>query len=83
MSTVDTDLDVARDMLSDQVFAAKTLPEIAAAQEALRQWLRDHPHEQGMRDGFEVLSHREDFAREREAQRQSAAEETAKTPALA
>ena len=74
------DLERARDLLCDQVFSARTLPEIAAAGEALHQWLREHPEEQGMRDGFEVLSHREDFAREREAERARAAE-AAKTPA--
>ena len=82
MSTTNTDLELARDLLSDLVFAARTLPEIATAQEALRQWLRDHPNEQGMRDGFEVLSHREDFARDREAQRLLVAEDAAKSPAL-
>jgi hypothetical protein len=56
-------LDTARERLLDQVFAARTLPQIAAAKQALRDWLAEHPDEPGMADAFEVLSHQEDFAR--------------------
>ena len=60
----DSDMDLARDRLSDQVFRAHTLAEIAEAREALRQWMRDYPDEPGMADGFEVLSHAQDYADE-------------------
>jgi hypothetical protein len=55
--------DAARAGLVEQVFAARTLAEIAAAKRALRDWLAAHPDEPGMADAFEVLSHQEDFAR--------------------
>ncbi len=54
-------LDQAREQLLDQVFAADTLEAVARARTSLRQWLYEHPDEQGMRDGFEALSHREDY----------------------
>ena len=52
-----------REQLLDQVFDARTLQEIAEAKQALRHWLQLYPSESGMADAFEVLSHREDFAR--------------------
>jgi hypothetical protein len=62
-----SDIDLAREALLDQVFDARSLAEIAAAKQALRDWLAAHPEETGMADAFEVLSHQEDFAREQEA----------------
>lgn len=56
-------LDTVRERLLGQVFAARTLSEIAQAKQALRDWLAEHPDEPGMADAFEVLSHQEDFAR--------------------
>jgi hypothetical protein len=53
--------------LFDQVLDARTPEEIIAAKEALRAWLAEYPDELGMRDAFELLSHREDFARSTEA----------------
>src|SRR5205807_859434 len=48
--------DDARSQLTQQVLGARTLPEIAAARQTLRDWLAAHPEEQGMRWGFEQLS---------------------------
>jgi hypothetical protein len=45
------------------VFAARTREEIAAAQQALRDWLVLHPDEPGMADAFEILAHQEEAAR--------------------
>jgi hypothetical protein len=58
--------DTERERLLDQVFAARTLAEVAAAQQALRDWLAAHPEETGMADAFELLFHQEEFAREQE-----------------
>jgi hypothetical protein len=58
------DRDAERETLLDQIVEARTLTEIAAAKEALHAWLQKHPDEPGMADAFEVLSHREDFARQ-------------------
>lgn len=49
------DMNEARERLSEQVLSANTLPEIEDAKKALREWMRAHPDEQGMRDGFEQL----------------------------
>ena len=50
-----TALNEARDRVTRQVLSANTLPEIEAAKQVLRDWLKAHPDEQGMRDGFEQL----------------------------
>jgi uncharacterized protein with von Willebrand factor type A (vWA) domain len=63
-----TDLDCARERLMDQVLDARSLEEIADAKQALRAWLVEHPDESGMADAFEVLSHREDYARSQATQ---------------
>lgn len=55
-------LETAREQLLDQVFAARTLAEIAQAKQALRDWLAKHPDEPGMADALEVLLHQEQFA---------------------
>ena len=38
-----------------------TLADLYKIRDALRQWVRDHPEDFGIRDAFEVLSHREDY----------------------
>ncbi len=53
--TAFTALNEARDRVTRQVLSADTLPEIETAKRVLRDWLRAHPDEQGMRDGFEQL----------------------------
>ena len=49
------DMNEARERLSEQVLSANSLSEIEDAKKALREWMRAHPTEQGMRDGFEQL----------------------------
>jgi hypothetical protein len=63
---IKADIDAAREELISRVLGARTLPEITEAKEELRAWLSEHPDEPGMADGFEALSHREDFARMQE-----------------
>ena len=60
--------DEARERLLDLVLGAVALDEIAAAQQALRDWIEAYPEEEGLRDGFEQLSLMEDAAHEQEAQ---------------
>lgn len=55
-----------REALLNQVFAARTLAEVAAAQQALRDWLDQHPGDAGLVDAFEILSHQEERERARE-----------------
>ena len=50
-----SNIDLARGIVTDQVLSANTLPEIEAAKQILRAWMKDHPEEQGMREGFEQL----------------------------
>ena len=47
--------DPARDRLNRRVLSARGLPGVLVAKEALRQWMQDHPDDQGMRAGFEQL----------------------------
>jgi hypothetical protein len=65
----EAELDRARERLTRQVLGAKTLPEVLAATEALREWMRAHPEEDFMRDGFEQLAQMQEIAEEEEAQR--------------
>ncbi len=61
-------LDDLRDRLTNQVLDATTLPEIFAAQQALCAWIKKHPEEEGMRDGFEQLSLMQDIVEQEEAE---------------
>jgi hypothetical protein len=58
--------DSQRERLIDQVLGARKLQEIVEATEALKQWVKTHPDDLGIIDGFEQLSLMEDIARERE-----------------
>lgn len=49
------ELNEARERVSEQVLRADTLFEIEAAKQVLREWMKTHPEEQGMRAGFEQL----------------------------
>lgn len=51
-----SETDAARERLLTQVLSARTLPQIAAATEALRRWLKEHPDETGLEDGFGQLA---------------------------
>ena len=55
MVNVEIDVDVARERVTEQVLDADSLPEIEAAKMVLREWMKAHPNEQGMRAGFEQL----------------------------
>lgn len=62
-------LNEARERVCEQVLNANTLPEIEAAKQVLRGWMRAHPEEQGMRDGFEQLYTIQEIIEEEEAKR--------------
>lgn len=64
-----TALNEARDRVTCQVLSADTLQEIEAAKQVLRDWLRAHPDEQGMRDGFEQLYTVQEIIEDEEARR--------------
>lgn len=49
--------DSPRERLNRRVLSARGLPDVLAAKEALRQWMRDHPDDHGMRYGFEQIFH--------------------------
>ncbi len=63
-----SEVDQARERLTWQVLGATTLPEITAAKQALREWIKAHPEEEGMRDAFEQLYLLEEIAKEQEAE---------------
>jgi hypothetical protein len=51
------------------MMSAWTMDEVREAQAALLAWVDQHPDDWGILEGGEILSHREDFAREREEER--------------
>lgn len=57
-----SDTDLARERLLTQVLSARTLPQIAAATGALSWWLKEHPEETGLEDGFGQLAMMEEAA---------------------
>ncbi len=66
---LNNDLNEAREQVSEQVLSANTLPEIEAAKQVLREWMKAHPEEQGMRAGFEQLYTIQEIIEEEEAER--------------
>ena len=58
-----------RQYIIDLVLDARTLPEIENAWQELRQWLRLHPEDVGIQEGFESLSLMRDIAQEQQAER--------------
>jgi len=66
---LNTDLNDARERVSEQVLTANTLPEIEAAKQVLREWMKAHPEEQGMRAGFEQLYTLQEIIEDEEAGR--------------
>ena len=56
MLEVKSDIDEARESATKLVLSARTLPEIEAAKQVLREWMKAHPEEQGMRWGFELYT---------------------------
>ncbi len=65
-----SDTEIARELLTEQVLDATTLAEIHAARQALREWIKAHPEDEGMGDAFEQLSLLQDIAEEQETERQ-------------
>lgn len=65
---LNNDLNEARERVSEQVLRANTLPEIEAAKQVLREWMKAHPEEQGMRAGFEQLYTIQEIIEEEEAE---------------
>lgn len=61
-----------REQVLDQVLDARSLPEIRAAEQELRSWLKRNPEDTGIREAFEKLSLMRDSAKEQEAERMSA-----------
>ena len=51
------------------MLSARTLPEIEAAKQVLREWMKAHPKEQGMRAGFEQLYTIQEIIENEEAER--------------
>lgn len=66
---LDNELNEARERVSEQVLSANTLPEIEAAKQVLREWMKAHPEEQGMRAGFEQLYTIQEIIEGEEAER--------------
>lgn len=60
-------INLERDILTEQVLDATTLPEITAAKQALRDWIKAHPEDAGMRDAFEQLYLLEEIALSQQA----------------
>ncbi len=55
MVSAESDVDVARERVTEQALDADSLPEIEEAKIVLREWMKAHPNERGMRAGFEQL----------------------------
>ena len=58
-----------RQRIITQALDARTLAEIDAATRELREWVRCHPSDVGIREAFEGLSLMRDIAEEQEAER--------------
>ena len=58
-----------RERVLDQALDARTLPQIATAFREMREWVRLHPEDVGIREVFEGLSLMRDIAEEQEAER--------------
>lgn len=54
----------AREVVTKTVLRARSLMEVQEAQRILRDWIKAHPEDEGMRDGFEQLSLMLDIAEE-------------------
>ncbi len=74
------ELDAARGSLITQILSARTLPQVAAATEALRRWLKEHPNETGLEDGFGQLAMMVEAAKMDEAE--LSPDEQSRTPVL-
>lgn len=59
--------EASRENVTRQVLSARKLPDVYEAQQMLREWVRAHPEDEGMRDGFEQLSLMQDVAEDEQA----------------
>ncbi len=55
MNVLHKNIDEERNQVIKVSLSARTLPDIEAAKQILREWMKAHPEEQGMRAGFEQL----------------------------
>lgn len=65
--TQEADVDQARELVTQKVLSARSLPDVREARQVLRDWIKSHPEDEGMRDGFEQLSLMQDIAEEEQA----------------
>jgi hypothetical protein len=79
MQTQSVDIDAAREQVTKIVLSARTLSEIDAAKQVLRKWLKAHPEEQEMRDGFEQLYTIQEIIEEEDARRAAEQEHLVET----
>lgn len=63
------DVEIARTRLTAKVLSATTLPDVLAATQALRDWIKAHPEDAGMADAFEQLANMQEIAEMEEAER--------------
>jgi len=56
------EIETAREAVTKLVLRARVLPDVLKAQQVLRAWIKAHPEDEGMRDGFEQLSLMQDIA---------------------
>ena len=54
----------AREVVTKNVLKAPSLLEVKEAQQILRDWIKAHPEDEGVRDGSEQLSLMQDIAEE-------------------
>ena len=69
MAGTEYEIDLARELVINQCLSADTLPEIEAATGVLREWMKAHPEEQGMRAGFEQMSKIQEIIEDENARR--------------
>ena len=55
-----------RERIIEQALSALTPSEVRHATQELQQWTRTYPQDFGIVDTFEVLSHKQDLAKERD-----------------
>ena len=67
----EVDLAIVRKAVTKIVLSARALPDVLKAQQVLRAWIKEHPEDEGMRDGFEQLSLMQDIVEEEQAQTRS------------
>jgi len=58
--------NVERERIIEQALSAFTPSEIRQATQELQKWTRAYPQDFGIVDTFEVLSHKQDFAKEQD-----------------